>query len=231
MSPYGRTKPSPGSSPGPAGEKRLDNRTSRTAGPSPLPCRERAASPGSRVRVEGCRNLTAAARRLRLKSTDAERRLWSRLRRRQVAGAWFRRQHPIPPYIVDFACLAGRIVIEVDGGHHAGNESDWIRDEELARRGYRVLRFWDSDVLRRTDAVLKVIDRAIRTPSPQSSPKGRGSGTEGTEQAGTVPLHCTALSRTAGTEAPRSQPIPSLLRAGPISVDSCRQQEERSARI
>jgi very-short-patch-repair endonuclease len=178
MSPSDPRQPSARSSPGPAGEKRLDIRASRTAGPSPLPCRERAASPGSRVRVEGCRNLTAAARRLRLKSTDAERRLWSRLRRRQVAGAWFRRQHPIPPYIVDFARLAGRIVIEVDGGHHAGNESDRIRDDELARRGYRVLRFWDSGVLRRTDAVLKAIDRAIRTPSPQSSPRGRGSGTQ-----------------------------------------------------
>lgn len=214
MSPYDRRQPSPRSYPKPRGKKRPDNRALRTAGLSPLPCRERAASPGSRVRVERHQNLTAAARRLRLNSTDAERRLWGRLRRRQLAGAWFRRQHPVPPYIVDFACPARRIVIEVDGGYHTDRETDRCRDNELAKRGYRVLRFWDSEVLKRADAVLKVIDRAIRTPSPQSSPRGRGGGTHDTPE-GPEAQSCPAPPRAEQRE-PKYQigPSPSSCASG-----------------
>src|SRR5258708_2336117 len=87
------------------------------------------------------------SRALRSNLTDAERRLWSRLRRRQVNGWRFRRQHPIPPYIVDFACIEGKLIVEADGGQHATASSDPIRDQRLSDQGWRILRFWNSDVL------------------------------------------------------------------------------------
>jgi very-short-patch-repair endonuclease len=78
------------------------------------------------------------ARRLRLTPTDAEIRLWSRLRRRQLQGFRFRRQHPLGPYVVDFFCAAAKLVIEVDGGQHA--EDSAIRTRWIEAQGYRVVR-------------------------------------------------------------------------------------------
>ncbi len=101
------------------------------------------------------------ARLLRRNLTDAEQRLWSRLRRRQVLGWKFRRQLPIGPYIADFVCLEAKIVVEIDGGQHGGAE-DHERDEWLDREGYRVLRFWNNEVLAETDAVLEVIAMELR---------------------------------------------------------------------
>ena len=83
------------------------------------------------------------ARRLRRDQTDAERKLWPRLRGRQVNGAKFRRQHPVGRYIADFCCPELGIVVELDGGHHALKPlTDRRRTDFLAQRGYRVLRFW-----------------------------------------------------------------------------------------
>jgi very-short-patch-repair endonuclease len=105
-------------------------------------------------------NLANLARNLRKRSTDAERLLWTHLRARQLEGLKFRRQHPIGHYIVDFACLETRLIVEVDGGHHASQrESDVERDKWLEEEGYSVLRFWDNDVLTNTDGVLEVIRR------------------------------------------------------------------------
>lgn len=89
---------------------------------------------------------TRRARGLRAAATDAERHLWGALRGAQL-GWDFRRQHPIPPYIVDFACIAARLIIEVDGGQHGG-PADQVRDTFLRRHGWRVLRFWNNDVLK-----------------------------------------------------------------------------------
>ncbi len=101
---------------------------------------------------------TKASRKLRKNPTDAERRLWREIRRRQIAGVKFRRQQPIGPFIVDFVCLERRVIIEVDGGQHAEQVRD---DEDRARwledRGYRVLRFWNNDVLANTEAVAQVV--------------------------------------------------------------------------
>jgi very-short-patch-repair endonuclease len=95
------------------------------------------------------------ARVLRGQPTDAERRLWFFLRRRYVRGARFRRQVPIGPFIADFACLARRVVIELDGSQHAKDQAfDERRTQYLERQGFRVLRFWDNDVLLRTQSVL-----------------------------------------------------------------------------
>ncbi len=82
------------------------------------------------------------ARNLRQLATDAEHRLWQRLRNRQVCGAKFRRQHPVPPYIVDFVCLEKKLVIEADGGQHIEQQTyDEKRTAFLQAQGFRVLRF------------------------------------------------------------------------------------------
>lgn len=98
------------------------------------------------------------SRDLRRNMTDAERKLWQRLRSRQVEGQKFRRQHPIGPYVVDFVCLEARLIVEVDGGQHANRlPYDRCRTEWLEARGFRVLRFWNHEVLGELDAVAKVI--------------------------------------------------------------------------
>ncbi len=92
--------------------------------------------------------------------TDAESRLWSRLRRRQLEGHRFRRQVPIGGYIADFVCLKSRLVIELDGGQHNEAENETLDSERTARlqkQGFRVLRFWNSDVLMETDSVMEAI--------------------------------------------------------------------------
>lgn len=98
------------------------------------------------------------ARLLRREQTDAEGRLWSRLRAGQLYGFKFRRQFPIGNFIVDFCCRERKLVIEVDGGQHAVERlADLKREKLLAARGYRVLRFWNHDVLTNTEGVLEKI--------------------------------------------------------------------------
>ncbi len=102
------------------------------------------------------------ARDLRQAMTDAERRLWQALRRRQLDGARFRRQYPIGNYIVDFVCLERKLIIEVDGGQHLDNDYDQQRDRWLNHQAFRVLRFWNHDVLKRNTEVLEHILRALQ---------------------------------------------------------------------
>jgi very-short-patch-repair endonuclease len=103
-------------------------------------------------------------KRLRTSMTDAERKLWRALRARNI-GAKFRRQVPLGPYIVDFVCFETKVIIEVDGSQHADNARDAVRDRYFAERGYRVLRFWNGDVLTSLDAVLLQIFNQAH-PSP-----------------------------------------------------------------
>jgi very-short-patch-repair endonuclease len=109
---------------------------------------------------------TARARRLRHQSTDAELKLWNCLRSRAVAGCKFVRQEPIGPYIVDFVCRERRLVIEVDGGQHATDERDAVRDRWLTEHRYRVMRFWNNDVLSNIEGVLETIAAALAADSP-----------------------------------------------------------------
>jgi len=104
-------------------------------------------------------------RYLRRNLTDAERRLWSRLRRHGL-GAHFRRQHPIGPYVVDFVCLEANLVIEVDGGQHIDSSRDDRRDSALTAAGFTVLRFWNNDVLQNLEGVCQRIAQAICLPTP-----------------------------------------------------------------
>ena len=116
------------------------------------------------------------AKRLRRDETDAERKLWMHLRDRQMNGFKFRRQQPIGRYIVDFFCPEQRLVVELDGGHHTAQiEADQRRTEFLTKAGYRVLRFWDNEVLSDTEAVLQKIVEELNHPSPPPSPS-RGEG-------------------------------------------------------
>ena len=113
---------------------------------------------------------TARARRLRSNSTNAELRLWNKLRSRAIDGCKFVRQEPIGPYVVDFVCRERRLIIEVDGGQHAESERDQIRDRWLSDRNYRVLRFWNNDVLGNTNGVLETIAAALQAESPPHPP-------------------------------------------------------------
>lgn len=97
-------------------------------------------------------------RTLRRNATDAEARLWSRLRNRQLAGHKFRRQQPIGPYIADFACPEAMLVVELDGGQHRP-ETDAARTASLEQQGYTVLRFWNNDALGNPEGVLETILR------------------------------------------------------------------------
>ena len=117
----------------------------------------------------------AFARRLRNEATDAERLLWSRLRADQL-GHRFRRQVPLGRFVADFVCLEHRLIIEVDGGQHNGSLHDLERDEWLAEQGFRVIRFWNNDVMNQTDAVVQAILDALASPPPQPSlVKGEGA--------------------------------------------------------
>ncbi len=102
------------------------------------------------------RSIVATARKLRRSSTDVERKLWHRIRDKQVEGFRFRRQRPIEKYIVDFICLEARLIVELDGGQHAENVAhDQKRSAFLHERGYRVLRFWNSEVIENIEGVLE----------------------------------------------------------------------------
>ena len=101
------------------------------------------------------------ARKLRTNQTDAETVLWDRIRNRQIDGHKFARQVPIGRYICDFVCREKQIVIEVDGGQHNESSEDAVRDPYLTAEGYRVLRFWNNDVLGNIEGVLTTIQTEL----------------------------------------------------------------------
>jgi very-short-patch-repair endonuclease len=102
------------------------------------------------------------ARHLRNNATEAERRLWQKLRRRQLNGFKFRRQRAIGRYVCDFVCLEAAVVVELDGSQHVGQAPyDEQRDAFLRSNGFRVLRFWNGDVYSEPDAVVQTIVEAL----------------------------------------------------------------------
>lgn len=123
--------------------------------------------------------LKERARQLRREQTEAEKKLWGRLRSRQLGGFKFRRQFVIGPFITDFCCFEQRLIVELDGGQHAGqNDADRRRSDFLRSHGYRVLRFWDNEIFEDIDAVLRHILHALdgekRNPHPYPLPRGEG---------------------------------------------------------
>ena len=141
------------------------------------------------------------ARELRRNMTDAERRLWGALRAQRFAGWKFRRQEPLGAYIADFICHDARLVIEIDGSQHAQSGRDVQRDLWFADQGYRVLRFWNNEVLAEFDAVLEKIWLTL-SPSPFLSP----NPSDGTTS------HSTRLSKgdsqVAGYPRGRGETVP-----------------------
>lgn len=110
------------------------------------------------------------ARKLRRQSTDAEKLLWYHLRAHRMAGFKFRRQFIIEPYIVDFACLEAKLIVEADGGQHVTQQKeDAARTAKLERLGYRVLRFWNHEILNDTQSVLAHVHKTLTDsqPAPQ----------------------------------------------------------------
>ena len=117
---------------------------------------------GGKGRMGGKRLNRVRAKELRNNLTDAENKLWKHLRYRQIGGNKLRRQHPVGPYIVDFACLEKGLVVEVDGGRHGENVAyDSERSAYLEAKGFRVFRFWNNDVLTQIEVVKEVIMGAL----------------------------------------------------------------------
>ena len=139
------------------------------------------------IRVRGTGGMRGAdksrsnrARRLRKNATDAEGALWRKLRsRRSLCGFKFVRQEPIGPYTVDFVCREIRLIVEVDGGQHVNSPHDAVRDRWLASRNYRVMRFWNNDVLTNITGVLEAIANALAEAPPHPDRAGRCSASPG----------------------------------------------------
>jgi len=105
---------------------------------------------------------TERARELRKVQTEAEKLLWKHIRNRQLSGYKFRRQYPVGHYIVDFVCLSIQLIIELDGSQHMNNESyDERRTQYLNARGFKVVRFWNNDILIQTDSVLEALSLTL----------------------------------------------------------------------
>jgi very-short-patch-repair endonuclease len=145
------------------------------------------------------------ARGLRSNMTDAERKLWYRLRAHRFNGASFRRQVPIGPYIVDFVCLQARLIVEVDGGQH-GADRDAVRDAWLRRQSFRVLRFWNNDVHSNIDGVLQVIADALAQALPPSLTLPRKGGGDYAESVDR-PCHASTSQNDARHKRGLTSPL------------------------
>jgi adenine-specific DNA-methyltransferase len=157
----------------------------------------------------GVRSIVAAARKLRRSSTDVERKLWHRIRDKQIEDFRFRRQRPIGKYIVDFVCLDAMLIIEVDGSQHAeAIAADVARTQFLESLGYRVVRFWNNEVIDNVEGVLERVREALlqlatSNPTPTLPLAGEGAGY----------ASANASTRTPSS-APRGKQPPGLRRAG-----------------
>ena len=144
----------------------------RVAKPSPASGRGLGECPGDETRTRpGIRAISPHARRLRQDMTDAERALWLELRDRRLLGFKFRRQWTLGSYVVDFCCIERRLIIEADGGQHTP-ERDARRTAWLTQEGYRVLRFWNNEILTNMGGVLETIGEALASdPHPNPLPQ------------------------------------------------------------
>jgi very-short-patch-repair endonuclease len=115
---------------------------------------------------------------MRSNPTDAERALWQIVRAKRLAAYKFKRQVPIERYIVDFVCLRKRLIVEADGSQHADSAYDAARDAWLKAQGFRILRFWNNDILTNPEGIATAVLAALNNPSPPAPlPQGeRGEG-------------------------------------------------------
>ena len=121
------------------------------------------------------------AKTLRHALTEAELDLWQLLRSRQISDLKFRRQVPVGPWIADFVCFEHMLIVEADGSQHAESRHDELRDADLRRRGFRILRFWNNDILANPNGVLeKILSETEEAPSPRGlRPRPSPTGGEG----------------------------------------------------
>jgi very-short-patch-repair endonuclease len=134
------------------------------------------------------------ARRLRLNTTEAEARLWQHLRRSEMLGSHFRRQVPIGPFVADFACMAARLVIELDGSQHGtdeGTRRDAARTRWFEQEGYRVVRFWNNDLVNNMDGVLERIYEAVHGSTNAEPMPFKHKRRERTDRVGKTDDHPT----------------------------------------
>ena len=171
----GADAPTPLPNPSPAGGEGLTG--SRSQSSSPL-AGEEGARREAVGRRGGKRDLRSLSRRLRKEPTDAERRPWSIIRANRLAGRKFKRQEQIGDFVVDFVCFGARLVVEADGSQHSESAADEARDAYLSAQGFRVLRFWNNEILTNSDGVATAILAALETPLPNPSP-ARGEGLYG----------------------------------------------------
>ena len=120
----------------------------------------------NRTDMRGGSSIKKKARSLRGNMPDTEQALWKELRKCRLSRR-FRRQFPIPPYIVDFACVEARLIVEADGGQHARPGDHELRDRELRRQGWRILRFWNNEILANRQGVLRTIAEMLGPPREQ----------------------------------------------------------------
>ena len=120
------------------------------------------------------KGLTQTARELRNNPTEAEKYLWYMLRFKNL-GVKFRRQAVIGSYIVDFVCFKKKVIIEADGGQHADSQADKVRDLWFREQGFKIIRFWNYDILGNRDGVLQRIVEYLECPLPNPPHKGEGS--------------------------------------------------------
>ena len=106
---------------------------------------------------------------MRSAPTEAEDRLWQTLRAKRFEGFKFKRQQPVDHYIVDFVCLASRLIVEADGGQHAENPDDKRRDDYLRAQGFRILRFWNNEIFDNEEGVCEAILAVLTAPLPAAA--------------------------------------------------------------
>jgi very-short-patch-repair endonuclease len=144
----------------------------------------------------GVPRIKERARRLRSQPTDAEMRLWSKLRNRQLGGHKFVRQFAVGPYFADFACREAMLILELDGGQHADAPADERRTRYLNEQGYAVLRFWNREVLSNTEGTLEQIVAVLRNcPAPGWRYTPAALGPPGRREAAAAPRPTTYLQR------------------------------------
>ena len=112
---------------------------------------------------------TQVARKLRQSMTEAEKKFWFQVRNRRFENLKFKREHSIPPYVVDFYCDVHKLIIEIDGGQHNESEKDKERDADLESRGFSVLRFWNNDILNNIEGVMESISLFLKSPHPSKA--------------------------------------------------------------
>jgi len=159
---------------------------------------------------------------LRQNMTDPERLLWRHLRAHRLGEEKFRRQQPIGPYVADFVHFGARLIIEADGGQHNDSHADARRDAWLMSQGFRVMRFWNNDILGNTEAVLNAVMAAVEESSPLP-PAGKGSAPP------TIPPLPNPPPRGGRERNAHSSPLPLRESAPTLSLPSPLAGEQRAA--